>query len=49
MVTGLKAALASLFAYLTIKDGVADGNAVYAILFALLTIEYIIELAEKSK
>jgi len=42
--TFLKITLASLFAYLTFRDGVLDGNTLYAILFALLAFEYVVEL-----
>ena len=42
--TCLRVVLAALFAYLTFKNGLSDGNSIYAILFALLTLEYVAEL-----
>jgi len=38
--------LATLFLYLSIKDGLLDRNPVYSLLFVLLFIEYLIDLAE---
>ena len=43
----LKLVLAVIFAYLAFKDGIIDGCIIYAILFALLSIEYIYELLDK--
>ena len=43
----LRLALAVIFAYLAFKDGIVDGCIIYAILFALLSIEYIYELLDK--
>ncbi len=44
MLTSLRISIATIFAYLTLKDGVLGGNTLYAILFALLTMEYVAEL-----
>ncbi len=44
ILTTLKIVLAALFAYLTFRDGLSDGNTIYALLFALLTLEYVAEL-----
>jgi len=41
--------LAALFIYLTVTDGIASGNIVYALLFALLAIEYLIELMSAGR
>ncbi len=43
----VKVALALLFAYLALHDGFGDGNAVYAALFVLLSLEYLVDLIEE--
>ena len=49
VVKGLKVAIATIFVYLSLKDGIKDGNIIYTLLFGLLAIEYIVDLLEYRK
>ena len=45
----LRISLVALFVYLTVTDGIANGDIVYAVLFTLLAIDYLVELVSSNR